>query len=95
MGHFSGGCDEVLAFAGAGEVDTGAEGGGLAEALAAAAAGGGGDGSIRWVRCGGILATGAAGGKAPFFLIKISQSNCFTCSSSISLESTSLLMKMI
>jgi hypothetical protein len=92
MGHFSGGCDEVLAFAGAGEVDTGAEGGGLAEAVAA---GGGGDGSIRWVRCGGTLETGAAGGKAPFFLIKISQSNCFTCSSSISLESTSLLMKMI
>lgn len=80
----------MLAFAGAGEVDTGA-GGGLAEAVGA---GGGGDGSIAWVRCGGILATGAAGGKAPCFLIKISQSNCFTCSSAISLESTSLLMKM-
>lgn len=42
--------------------------------------------------------TGAAGAgccKASFFLIMISQSNCFSCSSVISLESTSLLMKFI
>lgn len=79
----------MLAFAGAGKASAG---GGLAGAGAAAVAGGGGDGNIACVRCGGILAIGADGAaccKASFFLIMSSQSNCFSCSSAISLESTS------
>lgn len=92
MGHFSGGCDEVFAFAVAGKAGANAEGG-FAEAGAAAVAGGGGDGSVTWVRGGGILTTGAACCRASFLLIKISQPNCFSCNSAISLESTSLLIK--
>lgn len=93
MGHFSGGCDEVFAFAGAGKAGADAEGG-FAGAGAAAIAGSEGDGSITWLRGGGILlATGAGCWRASFFLIKISQPNCFSCSSAISLESTSLLTK--
>ena len=57
-------------------------------------AGGSGDGRI--VGGGGCMViTGAVGGcgKASFFLIVTSHSGCFSCSSTISLESTSLKPK--
>lgn len=62
---------------------------------AAAGAAGDGVGYIMWGIAGGMLTTGAGCCKASFFLIVSSQSDCFICSSTISLESTSLLMKMI
>lgn len=88
IGHLSGGRDDLTDLEG-GDGDM-AEGDGLEAAAGAAgvAAGitGGGGGEC-------IITTGewdGGKGKASFFLIKSSQSSCFNCSSTISLESTSL-----
>lgn len=92
IGHLSGGRDDLTDLEGG--VGDMAEGDGLeaaagaaveAAGVAAGITGGGGGGCI--------ITTGewdGGKGKASFFLIKSSQSSCFNCSSTISLESTSL-----
>ena len=87
IGHLSGGRDDLTDLDG-GDGDT-AEGDGLeaaakASGVAAGITGGGGE----CIKTAGECDCGK--GKASFFLIKSSQSSCFNCSSTISLESTSL-----
>lgn len=99
MGHLSGGWADLLGFAEAGEGGAGAEGAAAGGAGEETAWGGGGwDGSMEWCIGDCIVITGAAcggGSKASFFLIINSQSSCLSCSSMISLESTSLYVKEI
>lgn len=98
IGHLNGGRDDLTDLEGGDgdmaegdglEAAAGAAAGAAAEAagVAAGITGGGGGG------CECIITTGewyGGKGKASFFLIKSSQSSCFNCSSTISLESTSL-----
>lgn len=87
IGHLRGGSDDLadLGAAGVGAGDTGPEGAGAGTA---------GFGGITGGRDGDcIITTGAADGgwdMASFFRIVSSQSSCFSCNSTISLESTSL-----
>lgn len=91
MGHLRGGWDDFAGFNAGGA----AAGGGLEGAAGPEGAGGAG-GEAAW-KVGGwagaciITGAGAGGwGKASFLRIVSSQSSCFSCSSTISLESTSL-----
>lgn len=90
IGHLRGGREDLADLAAGvedGRLETGEAGAG-----SAAGTGGGTDCATEGGGAYGIgMAAGGGGcGKASFFRIITSQSNCFNCSSTISLESTSL-----
>lgn len=91
MGHFRGGWDDLAGFSAGG-----AAAGGVPEDAAGPEGAGGGEAAWKaggWAGACIITWAGAGAGgwgKASFLRIVSSQPSCFSCSSTISLESTSL-----
>lgn len=88
IGHLRGGREDLA------DLAAGGEDGGLETGVGAGSEAGIGGGADCATEGGGayIIGTAAGGGcgKASFFRITTSQSSCFNCNSTISLESTSL-----